>query len=377
MSTRKLLAILIAILVAVSFAACERKVTVEEVADDDGNGNGEPVSCFGCHSDQEYDLMYAQNQWAVSLHGIGETVERNRLNAGFYQACEQCHSHEGFLTQNTSFTHDGTQFSKIQCFTCHAPHTNGDFRLRVETAVTLADGATEYDRGESNICVACHQSRANVATTVVDNTELSEHYGPHHSNQSDMLLGENAYEYDGYSYNQNSAHTNVVQDGCLGCHFKGSQDEFVGGHTFAMHHEEEDVFNVGGCNQSTCHGEGTFEDFDVMADADFDWDGEVEGVQHEVEGLMDSLQVLLIDAGLLADYSDAGEPAVWEPAEVTVSTADSAGAVFNWVFVHEDQSEGIHNTKYAVALLQSSINFMDSGDPNGVSRRTMPMLASH
>ncbi len=371
MSTRKLLAILIAILVAVSFAACERKVTVEEVANGNGNGGGEPVSCFGCHSDQEFDLMYAQSQWEVSLHGIGETVERNRLNAGFYQACEQCHTHEGFLTQNTSFTHDGTQFSKIQCFTCHAPHTNGDFRLRVETSVTLADGVTDYDRGTSNVCAPCHQSRQNAATYVVDNTELGQRFGPHHSNQADMLLGENAYEYDGYSYT-NSPHTNAAQNGCVDCHFDGSRDEFVGGHTFAMRHEESGILNLDGCNQSGCHGTDGLDEFDIMADADYDWDGTTEGVQSEVTGLLDSLTVLLVNAGLAVE--DEGE---FYPADVTVSTADSAGAVFNWAFVHEDQSAGIHNTNHTVALLQSSINFLNTGDPNGVARRTIPMLASH
>jgi len=370
MSARLLPAFLIAIFMIVSFMACERKITVEEVAVDDG-GTTEPISCFQCHSDQEYDLTYARNQWAVSLHGIGETVERNRLNAGYYSACEKCHSHEGFLAEYTSFTHDGTQFSNIQCFTCHAPHTNGDFSLRVETAVTLMDGITEYDRNESNICAACHQSRVDVATTVVDNTELSIHFGPHHSNQADMLLGVNAYEYDGYTY-QNSVHTTGVQDGCLDCHFEGSTDEYVGGHTFAMHNEESETYNVAGCNQSTCHGEGTLEDFNVTAKDDYDWDGETEGIQDEVKGLIDSLAILLVDAGLLSE--DEGE---FHPTSATVSTADSVGAVFNWVYVHEDQSEGIHNTNYTIALLQSSINFMDTGDPGGVSRRELPFLASH
>ena len=187
-----------------------------------------------------------------------------------------------------------------------------------------------------------------------------------------MLLGVNAYEYDGYDDYDNSVHTTAVQDGCLGCHFKGSTDEFVGGHTFAMHDEESGMYNVGGCNQSTCHGEGTFEDFAVTAKDDYDWDGETESVQEEVEGLYDSLQVLLVDAGLLAE--DDGE---YHPTSVTVTTADSVGAVFNWAYIHGDHSDGIHNTKYAVAVLQSSINFMDTGDPNGVSRRSMPLLASH
>ena len=42
-------------------------------------------------------------------------------------------------------------------------------------------------------------------------------------------------------------------------------------------------------------------------------------------------------------------------------------ALYNYLFIEEDRSFGVHNTGYAVALLESSINFLETGDPNGVS----------
>ena len=46
------------------------------------------------------------------------------------------------------------------------------------------------------------------------------------------------------------------------------------------------------------------------------------------------------------------------PLTMTLS-ADSAGALFNWVGASsEDRSLGVHNPKYIIGLLQSSIEFM-------------------
>jgi hypothetical protein len=46
--------------------------------------------------------------------------------------------------------------------------------------------------------------------------------------------------------------------------------------------------------------------------------------------------------------------------------------------VHEDRSEGIHNTEYAVGLLKSSLHYIATGDPNGVAPRDRrDLLAAH
>ncbi|MDH3215639.1 MAG: hypothetical protein OEN01_05000 [Candidatus Krumholzibacteria bacterium] len=67
----------------------------------------------------------------------------------------------------------------IHCFTCHAPHSNGNFSLRVTAPQTLQNGVS-HDIKKGNICVACHQARRNVDTYVdIGTVTLSEHWGPH------------------------------------------------------------------------------------------------------------------------------------------------------------------------------------------------------
>jgi len=113
---------------------------------------------------------------------------------------------------------------------------------------------------------------------------------------------------------------------------------------------------------------GELEEFNRSAFADYDGDGTIEGVQDEIEGLVHELRDLLLAAGLIEE--DDEEPGEYHPvANLVVSTADSAGAVYNYEFVEEDRSGGVHNTDYAVGLMQSSINFISTGSPNGVSSR--------
>jgi formate-dependent nitrite reductase cytochrome c552 subunit len=334
---------------AMLIAGCERKVVVE---DDD---NPELASCFTCHSDDNLALVQARGQWERSVHASGENLDRNRNNSSFYQSCEKCHTSEGFIAQVSGNPYAGHQFSAIGCFTCHAPHANGNLSLRVEQAVMLLDGST-FNRGAANLCASCHQSRQDVNTYVTDDVTLDSRWGPHHSNQADMLIGENAYEYASYTYT-NSPHSNVATHGCVDCHMSGAIGYFVGGHTFNMRDEDSGYQNRTGCNASNCH-DGNVTTLDILAAADFDGDGTTEGIQSEIHGLLDSLEALLFAAGFI-DVS--GHPI----DEVDIGDSDSAGALYNWLFVSEDRSFGVHNTDYAAGLLQSSIGYLATGDPNG------------
>lgn len=346
------LAMIVIVGLALIAIGCEREITGDVVSDP-----GASEDCLGCHdgaTDFGSEVILATRQWENSTHASG-----NAMRTG---SCAKCHTNEGFIAKVTGTDLTAEYYTSVGCFTCHDPHSTGDLSLRTIAAVTLGNDAI-YDRGISNLCVNCHQGRRDVSTYVADSTELSGHFGPHHSNQSDMLLGENAYEYDGYDYDDNSWHTTGVADGCVKCHFEVADGYIMGGHTFEMTHEEDE--NVDACNVGGCHVNALeIDSLNRVASADFDGDGTTEGVQSEIEGLMEELQGLLIAAGLL-EY--IAEDDAWEPTEdLVVPDADSVGAVFNWAFVHEDQSHGIHNTLYAVALLQSSINYMTTGDPNGV-----------
>jgi hypothetical protein len=197
--------------------------------------------------------------------------------------------------------------------------------------------------------VACHQARRNVTTYVRGTVTLNNRWGPHHGVQGDMLIGSNGYEYAGYTY-QITEHRTATADGCLDCHFKTTSQNVVGGHSFNMAYDlnGEEVKNVAAC--APCHGE--IEDFN-----------DVDAVQDSVDLYAGQLANQLEDAGLLS----AGLP-------TSVSTsADSAGAVWNYLMATEDRSHGVHNAKYILGLLKSSILFME-GD---LTPPAAPALAAH
>ena len=73
---------------------------------------------------------------------------------------------------------------------------------------------------------------------------------------------------------------------------------------------------------------------------------DVNGLQTEVESLLDDLKVILIADSLLT-----------ESGSVIKGTypSDQAGAIFNYKWIEEDRSHGVHNPKYVKALLKNSI----------------------
>jgi hypothetical protein len=354
------------IALAVVIAGCDREITGDvELADNSSAG------CFGCHSDSEFSLTAAQVQFAHSVYKSGDNTNRNRHYSSRYESCERCHTHEGFIAEVTGVPAAGDYFSAFGCFTCHAPHSEGNFGVRVTSAVSLGNGAT-YNRGTSNLCASCHMSRRDVNTYVTDSTELSSHFGPHYSNQADMLIGENGYEYAGYVYDPGSWHEAVVTDGCPACHMSASVHETIGGHAWNMKNEERHIELTTGCNVDGCHISEPLDSLNRVDTVDFDGDGELEGIQDEIAGMVDTLQARLLTAGLI-EWDD--EDQAYVPVDgLVVPDADSAGAVFNWEFVKEDRSGGVHNTAYALALLQSSINYLETGDPGGSHALRPPQM---
>jgi hypothetical protein len=151
-----------------------------------------------------------------------------------------------------------------------------------------------------------------------------------------------------------------------------SQANLVGGHTFAM--REGGFENIFSCNVEGCHAGDPLNTLNRMADQDFDGDGTIEGVQDEIKAMLSELQAALIDAGLLVYDSEEDE---YHPKDGRViSDIDSSGALWNYLVIAEERSYGIHNTDYAVALLESATNFITTGNPNGISRRVSGELAA-
>lgn len=336
-----------------------------------------PNSCVDCHgSETKYPVRGIRSQYFTSGH-------RTLGNASYANAggCQVCHTNEGFVQRVKTGEIDSKEAvsnpSEIGCFTCHAPHDKGDFSLRTTAKVTLANGRI-FDKGIGNLCAGCHRARRKPQDEVRARNIPTSSWGAHHGPQADMLAGTNAYEFPGKKY-ASSVHTVLPNATCTTCHMslpsgRYSLSPSIGGHSFRIAGEvhEQPKLNTAGCTNSGCHGEmkqirGTHY-FDKKAPADYDGDGKIESAQEEVEGLLQKF----IDGkgtGALQTLSDAPYDASGKfvnsksryPLEVV-------GALYNYKFVLEDRSKGVHNLPYAVQLLMDSLkaldkNFDDSARP--------------
>ena len=320
---------------------CERKVVVE-------NGVAESPECFVCHGDNDALIVSAQQEWRNSVHGSGANVDYTNRSS-----CPQCHDHQGFLefqaTGEVNAPYENV--TAIHCFTCHAPHTNGNLELRVDGPYELMNGVV-FNHGEANLCVNCHHSRFDVGDITDDYDWDSTRFPSHHGPQGDLIEGTGGYEMAGYVYGQ-STHKNVVEDACVGCHMSNPEVHEgynIGGHSWNMEDPETGYNLYETCVE--CHADAEeAEDFDFLASVDYDHDGEIEGYQTEVEGLLDSLAVLLVaDSVLSSNHS---------PIERVIADANVAGALHNFGMIEEDRSHGVHNFGYIVSLLQNSIDYLN------------------
>ncbi|MGD9547834.1 MAG: hypothetical protein AB7V45_09860 [Candidatus Krumholzibacteriia bacterium] len=323
-AARKNLMILICLVSLLALGACTREITYTQV-------NESASSCFDCHNDQDTFLMEAQLEWTYSMHAIGANV----AYAGGRSGCSNCHSGAGFeaaLAGETAVPYA----TSIRCFSCHAPHTNEDFQLRVTEAQTLADG-TVLDIGDGNLCLSCHQARRDVATEIVADDEgnyviPSSHWGPHHGPQGDLLAGTNGYEFEGYTY-RSAAPPAHLANGCISCHFAENSAADLGGHSFNMTNAAG-AMNVNGCN--LCHTDLT----------DFNYEGRVA----EIDELGEELHALLVAEGTVDEDG--------HPIQDAVTTLEGKAATWNFLFWEEDRSHGVHNPDYAEDLLRASIAVM-------------------
>jgi len=318
-----------------------------------GNPAAVPVSlssavCGQCHDSKS--KHYKNAEWANSGHSIATSAPSGPGRTG----CVSCHTGAGFVakTKGVAQANLPVAYEPIGCATCHDPHSEEHHaQLRVAGDVTLMNGHKIENAGSGAICMDCHHSRRDAAS-YVETTPGGSTFGPHHSNQADMLAGSN-----GYTYGKDiasSAHSSSVEDSCVHCHMQtvASTDPaftLAGGHTFKVGVETSTnhIMLTQAC--TSCHGD--IEEFNLPRQ-DYDGNGVVEGVQTEVQNLLDKLAYLLPPVGPKSDISITSS---W--------TKQQLKAGYNYRFVHDDGSYGVHNAAYAVGLLRASIADM-TGDSN-------------
>jgi hypothetical protein len=300
------------------------------------------ADCVECHNDNTM-LTAAIIQWRHSLHSNTELLwEINR------DPCYKCHTSEGWVTNLAGTPVVAEDPTMIGCRTCHAPHTNENFDLRTTAPYTLMNGVV-VDKGKGNLCVSCHHSRRDVRTYVTDPTVITNsRYGPHESPQAEGYFGTGGYEY-GAQLAQ-SSHKTQVENACVTCHMAKPIGAQVGGHTFgtAATAGGEELLNA----QEICAGcHPGAEVYNLPALSDYDGDGTTEGIQDEYEGLLGQLREALLARGLIgaegADDEDLSVPGTYSAVE--------AGAIYNFRLVISDGSRGVHNPRYIMGLMQTTL----------------------
>jgi hypothetical protein len=336
-------------------------------------------TCEQCHDDPPGHPEGAQ--WYASSHAVTTTIPSGPGR----EYCVRCHTTEGFIdvvsnnAANTGIVmSSNTLYSAIGCQTCHEPHglttpTNDSFLIRVMASATFGDGTVITNGGTGNLCMNCHHSRDGSAVTNVANYPLGlntwaggSSFGPHDGVQGDMIEGINAITY-GLSI-PSSAHRESVTNSCVGCHMQtiASTDPgflLSGNHTFEMSYNivtngvTNKIDQVAVCNQ--CHGGITTFNFPVEDYANV---GTILGVQTEVQILLNQLSALLPNKqGVVAGVAQTS-------LSVTTNwTTAQLNAAYNWQFVNNDGSLGVHNAPFATGLLKASIaNLTGVSVPGGL-----------
>jgi hypothetical protein len=304
--------------------------------------------CKQCHDSPPYHPI--GSMWQQSLHASIPSASHANSTG-----CYPCHNGTAFVKWIGNKANPGYNTAtdnlapSISCAVCHDPHdATNPFQLRTVSVDSLMNGYKPTSGGMGQLCMNCHHSRYNVATKVTSTAPyygFSNYYGPHQNPQADMLFGQNAYEY-GEQIAGLQTHGIAVKDACVTCHMQDVGSAASPNHTWSMTDSTGNDL-VGVCQN--CHGASITSFDDVKAFADYDGNGVIEGVQTEIQGMLDKLKARLpLDA--------SGNPVTSMADSLKVKNhPDTIQAIYDYYFVLNDGSMGVHNTKYAVALLRAAL----------------------
>ncbi|PKL85410.1 MAG: hypothetical protein CVV22_08350 [Ignavibacteriae bacterium HGW-Ignavibacteriae-1] len=334
------------------FASCEGPAGKDGLAGKDGtdgkDGADGTQNCGTCH-DASTDLFAKQLQWAASQHAVGTNFERSGTS------CAPCHTSEGFrevaetgLTTTAAAINNPSGQNCRTCHKIHETHTDADWALTYTGTTKLQFTKTEIDLGKGSLCGQCHQARplAAMVDLTAENYEVKVRFGPHHSSAANMFAGSGAFEIPGTeAYGSTAAHQNI-QNACVNCHMGPAYGVQAGGHSLKMTYEYSGkiVDNVAVC--TPCHSSAT--SFDVNS------------VQEEVLGLIIELRGKLADLGMLKkDASDNPSDFHSDAAIPGVYSSLNAAVLYNYLYLVNDKSWGVHNPKYTRAVVKNSLQALN------------------
>jgi hypothetical protein len=332
--------------------------------------------CVSCHSNTHRDQIVAE--YTTSNHNFDLDAEEvsdipRSWARGSSSSCAQCHSNQGFIEyQETGQVVTGfTNSDPLSCTGCHNAHRSFDFvndgndyALRTIEPVQLLYTATEYlfdsknesdPLGASNTCVNCHQPRSSQPTVTTypgKYLQTSTHWGPHHGPQSTLLAGIEGVEFSSTDIPADGSAAHMAKASCVACHMaKKEQIEDGIAVEYFNHTWAPEAFDSATCTK--CH----------------DAKPEVAGYATGMATLAEKLATVVGQKIARASSSDPYLP-VFEadgvtPVLVTGIVVDGhphtglfdikdAQAAWNYLFLLEDKSNGVHNPVYAKKLIELS-----------------------
>jgi hypothetical protein len=316
---------LLAMLLVFGIAGCE--VATENGTDDNDNGSAEETGTS--------DTTALIEAWAESLHSKPVTFAAERT------PCASCHDGRAFAenVNDPSQLETGPVGPYVTPTDCRACHTGRGLEVMdagSTDAVPTAEGSVEGGKGA--LCMECHNQFGE--PDINDEERGYPHYGP----QADVLNGTGGMT-EGLNLVSTIDHFEI-EDTCVGCHMA---DEEGAGHSFTP---SEAV-----CEE--CHNDFTSAE-DIIADADYDGNGQAEAFVTEVEGLMSALETAINATANSTEFAAQSGSIVFKSNDTTMTTVPTPAymGAYNWELIDHDSSRGIHNPFFTVSLLQETYRQM-------------------
>jgi len=324
--------------------------------------------CLQCHDSATHHMV--GTYWKESAHS---TMPASGLSAaGRGAGCSPCHNGVALVKYaknpaNPGYDGVADNIPSISCTTCHDPHSaSHENQIRIVEVDTLKNGYKPPvgAGGKGALCMTCHRGRYNSQTQVdgymaiygITGKAYPSRIYPHYSPQTDMFFGQNSYDFGVVTLRGVMTHEGV-EDACVTCHMPPRT--YNADH--AMNMSTNGIDKVTACK--SCHGNiNSFED--IKARSDYDGNGVVESSMKEIDGLLIKLANLL-PKDIHGD--------VVELADATTRVADSTAiatsvygkrvfpGIWNYYYVAHDWSHGAHNPKYAIQLLNNTIQYVLTG----------------
>ena len=311
------------------------------------------IFLYGCGGDKENrNKMPGDNKGgeaAVDINALtaewAESAHSNILLAPAQRdGCVVCHDGGAFAMKQTELASiERDFFISVDCRACH---TGQGVELMEAGSVEIPT-AENVKGGSGALCMYCHNSRT--APQMDDKDRVA----PHYSSQADIASGTGGIRREDFEYGNTAAHVDI-DNSCVGCHMTEADGGYAA-HSFQV----ENVENA--CGQ--CHQE--IADVNLKAGGDYDGDGETEGFQTEVEGILALVQEAIVDELNGGSFTSSHGTVVFKDAEGTELSEvpdELYQAAYNYLLVSNDGSLGIHNPTLVVQLLQQSYKVLKGED---------------